>query len=167
MPTTAVWGFEYESPSSLPGITLTGGPGGSSPILAEQVDAALNTVSGRIDDVEADIVTINADIAAVELSVAAGQTSITNLTNWTRAGTVNMSFTTLNSSTASVSFGFTFPATPRVTTNIDSGAGETARWCSRAISISTTGFTMFVFQAQATTNTWTTIPVSYVAHYDA
>jgi hypothetical protein len=165
MPVSSTWGFEYESPSSLPGITLTGGPGGGSPILAVQVDAALNTVSGRIDDVEDDITAINADIADLENDITAGQASITNLTNWSRVGTVSMSFTTLNSSTASVSFGFTFPAAPRVLGNIDSGAGSTAGWVARPISITTTGFTMFVFQAAGTTSTWAAIPVNWVATY--
>lgn len=165
MPVTPSWGFEYESPSSLPGITLTGGPGGASPILAVQVDAALNTVTGQINAVESDITTINNDITAVELSVAAGQTSITNLTNWTRVGTVNMSFTALSSSTQVVNFGFTFPAEPRVFGNINSGAGATSRWVARPINITTTGFTMFVFSADGATNTWASIPVNWTAHY--
>jgi hypothetical protein len=167
VPITASWGFEYESPSSLPGITLTGGPGGSSPILAVQVDAALNTVTGLIDDVVTDIGTINDDIDALELDITAGQTSITNLTNWTRTGSVNISFTAQASSTASVNFGFTFPGVPNIATNISSAAGETARWGSRAYNPTTTGFTMFVFQNQATTNTWTSIPVTWTATYRA
>lgn len=167
MPVTTNWGFEYESPSSLPGITLTGGPSGASPILAVQVDAALNTVSGRIDDVESDIVAINSDISDLEIDIAAGQASITNLTNWTRTGVVSMSFTAQASSTASVSFGFSFPSVPRIATNIESAAGETARWGSRAYNVTTTGFTMFVFQNQATTNTWVSIPVTWVATYRA
>jgi hypothetical protein len=165
MPTTTNWGFEYESPSSLPGITLTGGPGGGSPILAVQVDTALNTVSGRVDAVESDITGINADIADLENDIIAGQTNITNLTNWTRIGTRSVSFTTQSSFTVATTFGFTFAAPPGVTTSIDSGAGETARWGSRAISVTTTGFTLFVFQNQATTNTWVNIPVVWIAHY--
>lgn len=165
MPTTTNWGFEYESPSSLPGITLTGGPGGASPILAVQVDSALNTVTGQIDAVEADITTINGEIDDLEIDIASGQTSITNLTNWTKRGSVNMSFTSLNSSTQAVSFGFTFPAPPHVFGNIDSGAGATARWVARPINTTTTGFTMFVFSADAAVGTWSAVPVNWVAHY--
>jgi hypothetical protein len=167
MPTTANWSLEYESPSSLPGVTLTGGPAMASPILAVQVDAALTSLTGDIDDVEDDITTINSSISTINTTLTSHQNNITNLTMWTRTGTQNMSFTTLSQSTANVSFGFTFPTAPRVTTNIDSAAGETARWCSRAYSITTTGFIMFVFQAQATTNTWSSIPVSWVATYRA
>jgi len=167
MPVTTTWDFEYESPSSLPGITLTGGPGGGSPILAVQVDAALNTVSGRIDGIDTSITGINADIADLNNDITAGQASITNLTNWTRVGALSMSFTTQSSATASVSFGFTFPAAPKVLGNIDSGAGSTAGWCARPISITTTGFTMFVFQAAGTTSTWAAIPVNWVATYRA
>lgn len=165
MPSTTNWGLEYESPSSLPGITLTGGPGNVSPILAVQVDGALNTLSGQIDGLTDDIADINGEITDLGVDIAAGQTSITNLTNWTRTGTTNVTFTSVTSNTSSVSFGFTFPAAPRVMTNIDSGAGATALWCSRAINISTTGFSMFVFQTQGSAGTWTSIPVSYTATY--
>jgi hypothetical protein len=167
MPTTANWSLEYESPSSLPGVTLTGGPAMASPILAVQVDAALTSLTGDIDDVEDDITTINSSISTINTTLTSHQNNITNLTMWTRTGTQNMSFSGLSSSTVSVNYGFTFPAAPKVVTNIDSAAGETARWCSRAYNITTTGFTMFVFQAQATTNTWSSIPVSWVATYRA
>jgi hypothetical protein len=167
MPVTTSWGFEYESPSSLPGITLTGGPGGGSPILAVQVDTALNTISGRIDDVESDIVGINADIADLENDITAGQTAITNLTNWIRDGSTSISFTTLSSTTVAVAFGFTFPAPPTVMTNIETGVGAAARWISRAINITTTGFDMFVHSADATTDTWVGVPVTYIALYRA
>jgi hypothetical protein len=159
VPNTTNYGFEYESPNSLPGTTLTGGPGGGSPILAVQVDTALASVETKTNVNTANIATNTAGIAA-------NGTSITNLQNWTRRGTVLISFTTLNTSTAPVSFGFTFPAIPTIVTNIDSGAGATARWESRAITATTTGFTMFVYQSQANTGTWVDIPVSWVAHYD-
>jgi hypothetical protein len=168
MPVTSNWNFDYESPSSLPGITLTGGPSLVSPILAVQVDAALTTVSGRIDDVEDDITAIQTDISDIETDIVAGQTAITNLTNWTRTGSTAISFTTQDSFTQAVLFGFTFPDIPKVMTNINSGAGATSRWISRAISITTTGFTMFVFAPTAgLTQTWVSIPVDWVATYRA
>jgi hypothetical protein len=160
MPNTTNYSFEYESPSSLPGTTLTGGPGGTSPILAVQVDAALF-------DLEQTTQNNAASIAANTASIAAGATAITNLQNWTRRGTTLVNFVALDSTTVPVSFGFTFPGVPTVVTNIDSGAGATGRWDSRAISATATGFTLFVFSnASGSTNTWVDIPVSYVAHYD-
>lgn len=159
MPNTTNYDFEYESPNSLPGTTLTGGPGGGSPILAIQVDTALGSVETKTN--------VNtANIATNTSAIAANGTAITNLANWTMRGSLTMSFTSLNASTAIVNFGFTFPAIPAITTNIDSGAGATARWESRAITASTTGFTMFVYQSQATAGTWTDIPLSWIAHYD-
>jgi hypothetical protein len=156
MPNTSNFGFDYESPSSLPGVTLTGGPTTSSPILAVQVDAALasleNTVSAQATD-----------IAALEAQMAINQTNITNLTNWTRTGSVSFTFVTQNAATAVVNFGFTFPAIPKVVTNIDTGVGSTARWESRAITVTTTGFTMFVYQSQATNGSWTDVPVNWIA----
>lgn len=52
MPETANFGFEYETPQSKPGITLTGDADGSAPILAEQVDDALAAVDSRLTGVE-------------------------------------------------------------------------------------------------------------------
>lgn len=159
MPNTTNYDFEYESPNSLPGTTLTGGPGGGSPILAIQVDTAIASVETKVD--------VNtSNIAANTASIGSNSTAITNLQNWTRGGTTNMSFTTVNASTQAVNFGFTFPAVPRVFANIDSGAGVTSRWVPRPINITTTGFTMFVFSASADTSTWVDVPVNWVAHYD-
>jgi hypothetical protein len=78
-------------------------------------------------------------------------------------GTVNMSFSAVNNATVAVSYGVSFPVAPMVVTNIDSGAGATARWVSRAINITATGFTMFVFAADSATNTWSNVPVSWSA----
>ena len=158
MPNTSTYGFDYESPTSLPGTTLTGGPTTTMPILAVQVDAALSSLNSTV-------VGQASDIAALQASITTNQTNITNLTNWTRLGSVSFTFTTQSSATAVVSFGFTFPAIPTVMTNIDSGAGATARWESRAITRTTTGFTMFVYSSDATTDTWTDIPVTWVATY--
>lgn len=160
MPNTSNYNFEYESPSSLPGTTLTGGPGGGSPILAIQVDSAVAAIESRVD--------INTDsIAENTTGIAANGTAITNLQNWTRRGTVLVNFTTLGSFTTVVNFGFTFPAAPTVMTNIDSGAGTTARFETRAITITTTGFTLFVYSSVVgATATWVDIPVSWLAHYE-
>jgi hypothetical protein len=159
VPNTSNYDFEYESPSSLPGTTLTGGPGGGSPILAIQVDSALAAIETKVD--------INAaNITENTASIESGATALTNLENWTRTGTVNMSFTTTNASTTAVNFGFTFPGVPKVFGNIDSGAGATARWIARPINITTTGFTMFVFSGSADVSTWVDVPVNWLAHYD-
>jgi hypothetical protein len=160
MPNTTNYGFDYESPSSLPGVTLTGGPTTSSPILAVQVDNALAALESTVTSQASDIATLEASDVTIN-------TSLTNLTNWSRRGSTTIGFTALSSFTVVVSFGFTFPATPTVVTNIDSGAGPTARWESRAIGLSTTGFTMFVYASDSTTDTWVDIPVSYIALYRA
>lgn len=159
MPNTSNYNFEFESPSSLPGTTLTGGPGGGSPILAVQVDSALAAVDAQGD--------INAsNISANTLAITSNSTAITNLQNWTRRGTALITFTSMSSFSTGVNFGFTFPGEPAVVTNIDSGTGAAARWESRGITATTTGFTMFVYQSQATSGTWADVPVSWVAHYD-
>lgn len=159
MPNTTNYAFEYESPTSLPGTTLTGGSGGGSPILAVQVDTALASVETKVD--------VNMTNTAANTAIIADNVSaIDNLRNWTRSGTVNMSFSSLTSSTAAVNFGFTFPAVPKVFANINSGSGATSRWVARPINSTTTGFTMFVFSASSDTSTWVDLPVNWIAHYD-
>jgi hypothetical protein len=160
MPNTSNYNFEYESPTSLPGTTITGGPGGGSPILAVQVDTALASVETKAD--------VNAsNITANTAAIAANVTSITNLQNWTRRATVLISFTALGVFNQAVNFGFTFPGAPTVVTNIETSGGSAARWKARAVSVSTTGFTLFLYvDPSGATSTWSDIPVTYIAHYE-
>lgn len=78
-------------------------------------------------------------------------------------GALTLSFTAVASATVAVTYGKTYTTAPYVDVNIDSGSGVTARWCARAISRSTTGFTFFVFSADAIANTWSNIPLSWTA----
>lgn len=55
MPMTPTYGFEYETPLTKPGITLTGDSDGSAPILAEQVETALAGVDARLAAAEGEI----------------------------------------------------------------------------------------------------------------
>lgn len=161
MPNTSNYNFEYESPTSIPGTSITGGPQGGSPILAVQVDTALASVETKVD--------VNAtNIGANTSDITALQEDLTDLANWTRSGTVLLNFSNLDSYTAPVVFGFTFPGTPVVTTNINVGAATAARWDSRGISATSTGFTMFVYSnANGVSSSWSDVPVSWIAHYDA
>jgi hypothetical protein len=160
MPNTSNYDFEYESPTSLPGTTLTGGPAGGSPILAQQVDSALASVETKVD--------VNtAGLATNTAAIAANTTALTNLQNWTRGGTSLISFTSMGTFTTPISFGFTFPVAPVVITNISSSGGSAARWKSRAVAATTTGFTLFLYVDPAGgSSTWTDVPVTWIAHYD-
>lgn len=106
-------------------------------------------------------------IVSLTSSVNTGATNITNLTNWTRRGSVSVSFASADSNTSSVNFGFTFPGIPTVMTNIHTGAGSAARWGSRAISTTTTGFSLLVFAPTASASIWSGIEVTWIAHYRA
>jgi hypothetical protein len=64
MPETAAYGFEYETPQSKPGITLTGDIGGTSPILAEQVETVISGIDSRLAAAEGDIVALQASAAS-------------------------------------------------------------------------------------------------------
>lgn len=74
MPMTPTYGFEYETPMTKPGITLTGNSDGSSPILAEQVEVALAGVDSRLASVEGDVAALQTasgtDTGWLPLSVA-------------------------------------------------------------------------------------------------
>ncbi|MGI5404131.1 hypothetical protein ACQEVG_32715 [Streptomyces sp. CA-135486] len=88
-------------------------------------------------------------------------------TTWKRlvppkAGNVELlTFTSRISFTKVVTFPTAFSSTPGVTTNINSGTAETAQWHSRAIDISPTGFTLFVFSPTAAA--WDNVPVRWDA----
>lgn len=75
-------------------------------------------------------------------------------------GSVSISFTTQTSFTQAVSFPVAFSSSPVVTTNINSGAAATGGWISRAINITTSGFTLFVSGASAT---WSSVSVQWDA----
>lgn len=64
MPMTPTYGFEYETPMTKPGITLTGDSDGSSPILAEQVEVALAGVDSRLAGAEGDISVLQGESAS-------------------------------------------------------------------------------------------------------
>lgn len=81
-----------------------------------------------------------------------------------QTGTESITFPTDGSFTKVITFGTPFINTPIVTTNIASGSGNTARWTSRAITVSTTGFTLFLQNGDAgQTDAWTGIPVQWIA----
>jgi hypothetical protein len=87
-----------------------------------------------------------------------------------QSGSVNVSFVALSSSTVAVLYDVAFPVgvVPTVTTNINSGAGVTARWDSRAFNVSNTGFTLFVYKTDGAdpAQTWANVPVQWHAHAD-
>jgi hypothetical protein len=83
MPETTNYGFEYETPQSKPGITLTGDIDGSAPILAEQVDSALAGIDSRLTGAETNIAALQAGVVndtgwiALSTTAAAGYTVTT------------------------------------------------------------------------------------------
>lgn len=85
MPQTPTYGFEFETPQSKPGITLTGDINGSSPILAEQVEIALAGVDARVSAAESDIAILQAGAAhdtgwvALSTTAATGFSVVTSL----------------------------------------------------------------------------------------
>jgi hypothetical protein len=158
VPNTSNYGFDYESPTSLPGTTLTGGPTSSLPILAVQVDAALNSLNTAV-------LNQATTIAGLQASITTNQTNITNLTNWTRTGTILMTFVNVASATTPVSFGFTFPGVPKIAPNIASAGAGTSVWAVKAVDITTTGFTMHAFRTTGVAGSWTDVPVDWIAIY--
>lgn len=97
--------------------------------------------------------------------LAVGRTAGTSVTPVMQTGTVNISFTNLDTySGTTVTFPVAFAASPKVFLNIDSGAGATARWQARAISTTATNFVPFVFSSTAgATATWSAVAVNWLA----
>lgn len=78
-------------------------------------------------------------------------------------GTVSVTFSTQSAFTQSVSFATPFSQAPVVLTNISTAAGVAIAWVSRAYNESTTGFTLLVQNVNASTSSWSGIPVNWVA----
>lgn len=81
----------------------------------------------------------------------------------TYTGAISVSFTSLPNTFIAVNFGVTFPVPPAVFPNIDSNAGSTALWGSRATAITTTGFLLYLFQPTGIAATWASVQVSWIA----
>lgn len=62
-----------------------------------------------------------------------------------QAGAVDVSVVAATSASVALLFLRPFAQVPSVSTNISSGAGGIALWQSRAIGVTTTGFTVFVY----------------------
>lgn len=67
-----------------------------------------------------------------------------------QAGVATVIVTAVASVTQAVVFATPFRAIPAVSTNIDHGTGASSGWGSRAINITTTGFTIFLFGTSST-----------------
>lgn len=75
-------------------------------------------------------------------------------------GHTSVAVSAASSKVQSVSFGTTFPSTPRIPNpNITSAPGATSGWACRAINITTTGFDLFLFGASSTF----TVDVDWIA----
>jgi hypothetical protein len=74
MPFEPTYGFPYEAPSDIPGWSLTGGPDGSQPILAEAFAVQLR----RIDD---QLSTLIDSFGFYPTAIQAGTASVTTSTS--------------------------------------------------------------------------------------
>lgn len=74
----------------------------------------------------------------------------TGLSPQMQAGVASVAVVAVASATQAVVFATPFRAIPAVSTNIDHGTGASSGWGSRAINITTTGFTIFIFGTSST-----------------
>ncbi|MFD5901713.1 hypothetical protein ACFWHG_09440 [Streptomyces microflavus] len=82
-----------------------------------------------------------------------------------QANTLIVSFTNLASYTLNVTFPEPFPVPPIMSVEIAAGAGSTGRFEARAITVSATGWTLFVLLTDAAEgpDTWVGVPVHWTA----
>lgn len=116
---------------------------------------------------------VSATSATISGTATANTVSAATVTNSTlgmdykpvQAGSTLINFTAQTSWTEAVVFPTSFSGQPRMSCNIASGSGNAARWGARAINVTSTGFTIFVFRGDNTdpAETWTNIPVHWIA----
>lgn len=105
-----------------------------------------------------------ADGGVSSIALDADDTQVSGtLTGPNIVGEVLVSFTSQTAATISVTFPKAFATTPKVMTNIRSGAGVTLKWGSKVISASTTGCTIEVFANDGIARNWTNVPVEWLA----
>lgn len=150
------------APATSPNIRMKsrdiGTPASPRTIEFEQVDEIiLNSTLGGLVNIPLSDVSITAgdlNIPAGRLTVPASiQTGSGVFGNGASVSTVQVN----------VNFPTVFPSPPHVMTNINSGSGTVARWISRAMNITTTGFTFFAFAPTATANTPNNVPFQWIA----
>ncbi|MGW1980281.1 H-type lectin domain-containing protein [Streptomyces sp. NPDC001889] len=78
------------------------------------------------------------------------------------SGTTYVSFTTGRQHTVTVTFGTPFATAPKVFTNIDSGHAAAELWSSRAHTVTTTGFRLYVYNPSGSWS-WSNMPISWSA----
>ena len=79
-----------------------------------------------------------------------------------QAQEVLITFAAATSFTQAIVYPVAFATAPNVHVNINAGVAATASWQSRAINVTNTGFTLFVYTTAAAT-AWTNIGVSWSA----
>lgn len=94
---------------------------------------------------------------------AAGRTAGSSAPPMMQSGSVLMTWTTSNNPTQAVTFTTAFAVAPHVFVNIASSAAAVPRWVSRAVSITTSGFTIYLAAPDTTTTSGTNIPVQWFA----
>lgn len=145
---------------------ITGTPAGSPvpPTLpaADQPTAKTLRIANVFVQINAEV---NGKVRPQDVTVVAAVTSpVPAPARALQVGTTSVSFTSQTSFSKAVTFPTPFAATPVVTTNIHFGGGNAAHWASRAINITTTGFTVFVFaDTGSSAQTWSAVPVQWIA----
>lgn len=88
--------------------------------------------------------------------------SITAAPRAYQSGEVAVTFAAATSNVLNVPFPQRFPSVPNVHVNINSGAGSTSAWQSRAINITVNGFDLFVYTTGGAV-AWNLVPVGWTA----
>lgn len=140
MPFEPIYGLPYEAPSDIPGWSLTGGPTGNDPVLAERFAAQLR----RLDDL---MQSLTDSFGSYPDVVQAGQVTVTPNVS-VPAGFYNSNYWR---GSTSVVFDTPFTSTiPAVLVCSDSALPGTVIECS-ASSVTLNGFTANVARQNTTT----------------
>lgn len=129
MPFEPIYGLPYEAPSDLPGWSLTGGPDGEQPILAERVAAQLR----RLDDLLQAIADVTGFLPG---RIQAGRVTVTPDTSVPGGAFYGSSY---YRGVTSVTFAVPFDSIPAVMVCTDSTVPGTLIEAS-ASNVSPTGF---------------------------
>jgi uncharacterized coiled-coil protein SlyX len=144
---------------ALPQASVTG-----LPTRLNDIEAVNTTQTGNISTLQGTVTTQGSTLTSQGNRI----TTLENEFVKVQSNQVLISFTSQRNFTRSIIFPTPFQTSPTVVTNINSGAGETALWTTRAFAITTSGFSLFGFQTTepavaGPADTWANIEVQWIA----
>ncbi len=113
----------------------------------------------RARQIHADLNTLQTSVNALQASLDTAKTTIPNV----QTGPLGITGTNVSSATGSATFNRAFPSAPIVVVNLAASAGTSKVWAARAIVVSVTAVTGWLFTSDGSVATSLATTLGYIA----